>query len=99
MNRMTLSALALVSAAVLAGPALAADAPVGKTREQVKAELAEAIRLGDMPADNETGRKLNEVYPHLYPKKAAPVAKTRQQVKDELSRALRDGTMPVYEGA
>ena len=97
MKRSALSLIALVSATVLAGPALA-DVSTGKTREQVRAELAEAIRTGDMPADGESGRKLNEVYPHLYPKQPAVAGKTRQQVKDELSQAQRDGTMPVYVG-
>jgi hypothetical protein len=39
-----------------------------KTREQVKAELAEAQRTGDIIADGESGKKLNELYPSRYPK-------------------------------
>jgi hypothetical protein len=74
MNRTAFSALALTVAALVAGPALAQDAPVGKTREQVKAELAEALRTGHMPADGESGQLLNQVYPHLYPKAAPTVA-------------------------
>ena len=97
MKRSALSLIALVSATVLAGPALA-DVSTGKTREQVKAELAEAIRTGDIIGNAETGQKLNELYPHRYPAKPAVAGKTRQQVKDELSQAQRDGTMPVYVG-
>jgi hypothetical protein len=46
-------ALALVAGA---GIALAEG---GRTREQVKAELAEAQRTGDVIANGETGLKLN----------------------------------------
>lgn len=50
----------------------------GKTREQVRAELQEAQRTGDMvvahSAQDEffvtTGNKLNELFPHRYPAKA-----------------------------
>jgi hypothetical protein len=38
------------------------------TREQVKAELAEAIRTGDMPAGGESGLMLYEMYPERYAK-------------------------------
>jgi hypothetical protein len=40
----------------------------GKTRAQVRAELAEAQRTGDIVANNETGEKLNELYPQRYAK-------------------------------
>jgi len=43
------SILALTIAAFSAGSALANDAAAPKTREQVKAELAEAIRTGQLP--------------------------------------------------
>lgn len=32
------------------------------TREKVKAELAVAIRTGDIMVNNESGRKLNELH-------------------------------------
>jgi hypothetical protein len=54
-------ALALVAGA---GIALAEG---GRTREQVKAELAEAQRTGDVIANGETGLKLNELSPGRYP--------------------------------
>ena len=41
-------------------------AQAGKTREQVKEELAEAIHTGDLMAAGEDGRKLNEIYPGQY---------------------------------
>ncbi|MDZ4295045.1 MAG: DUF4148 domain-containing protein, partial [Hydrogenophaga sp.] len=39
----------------------------GKTRAEVKAELMEALRTGDVMANNETGEKLKDLYPGLYP--------------------------------
>ena len=37
-----------------------------KTREQVKSELAEAIRTGDILSGSDTLAKLNELYPDRY---------------------------------
>jgi hypothetical protein len=78
-------ALALVAGA---GIALAEG---GRTREQVKAELAEAQRNGDVVANGETGLKLNELNPGRYPAKPAVPGKTRAQVKGELAEAQRTG--------
>jgi hypothetical protein len=87
----------------LAGPLLAALAigalaqslpPVGKTREQVKAELAEAQRTGDI-VWGETGQKLNEIYPDRYPKKVTQPSETRAEVKAELAQAIKDGDLPM----
>ena len=36
------------------------------TRAEVKAELAEAIRTGDIVAEGDSGKKLNELYPNRY---------------------------------
>ncbi|HEY5582360.1 MAG TPA: DUF4148 domain-containing protein [Rhodoferax sp.] len=63
----------------------------GVTREQVKAELAEAVRTGDVMADGETGRKLNEVFPNGYPAKQVQSSVTREQVKAELAETVRTG--------
>jgi ribosomal protein L30E len=65
------------------------------TREQVKAELAQAIRSGDMPVGGESDLKLNQMYPSRYPAKAAVAGKTREQVKAELAEAIRLGEMPA----
>jgi hypothetical protein len=40
-----------------------------KTREQVRAELDEAKRTGNMPAPDDSGCMLKDLYPDLYPKK------------------------------
>jgi len=108
MNRQVVSAIALAVAALSAGQALAQDA-APKTREQVRAELAEAIRNGDMVADGETGRTFREMFPGQYPAantvakaparvevkaQVAPAqGKTRAEVKAELAEAIRNGDM------
>ena len=92
------SILALTIAAFSAGSALANDAAAPKTREQVKAELAEAIRTGDI-VHCESGHKLNELFPGQYPAKPAVQGKTREQVKAELAEAIRTGQLPVYSGS
>lgn len=91
MNRKYFSAIALAAATFAAGHALAADASAPKTREQVKAELAEAIRTGDIIVNGETGQKANEFAPGLYPVKTAAQGKAREQVKAELAEAIRTG--------
>lgn len=88
----TLSRLSLVSiaAAILASsPLVQADS---KTRSQVKSELAEAIRTGDIGLD-EQGRKNNELAPHRYPARPKAVGKTRDEVKAELAEAIRTGSI------
>jgi hypothetical protein len=91
MNRKYLSTLTLALAALAAGNALAADAAGPKTRDQVRAELAEAQRSGDIFGYGESGKKLNELYPSQYPAKPAVQGKTRAQVLAELVEAQRTG--------
>ena len=77
---------------LLAALGAAAHADGGMTRAQVKAELAEAMRTGNMLAGGELGLTLRELNPGRYP--AAPVVaegKTRAQVKTELADAIRSG--------
>ena len=78
--------LVLASGLIAGTPALA-----DVTREQVKAELAQAIRTGDMPANGEQSRKLNELYPSRYPAKQVQASLTPEQVKAELAQAIRTG--------
>jgi Domain of unknown function (DUF4148) len=63
------------------------------TREQVNAELAQAIRNGDMPVGGESDLKLNQFYPDRYPARPAAVGKTREQVRAELAEAIRTGNV------
>jgi hypothetical protein len=96
MNRTTVSILALSVAALSAGQALAAE-PAGKTRAQVQAELADAVRNGDILSDNEAyaGKKLNEVFPDNYAARAQAAGKTRAQAQAELAEAIRTGDVRV----
>lgn len=80
-----------VSLLLLAALGTSAQAQSGKTREQVRAELAEAIRTGNVLANGDTGLKLNELYPQRYPHSAAAVVATRAQVKADLAGAVRTG--------
>jgi hypothetical protein len=96
MNRKYLSTLTLALAALAAGNALAANTAGPTTREQVRAELAEAQRTGDIGAPGNSGKKLNELYPHQYPAKAAVQGHTREQVLAELAQAQRTGDMLAH---
>lgn len=87
-----LSVVAIALSTLIAGHAFAADPAVAKTREQVRAELIEAQRNGDLIADGETGLRFNQVSPHLYPQ-ATVVAKTRAEVKAELAAAQASGDL------
>lgn len=95
MNRSYLSAITVAVAALVAGQALAADTSESKTREEVKAELAEAIRSGNFVANGETGQKANELSPSRYPAKPAVQGKTREAVRAELAEAIRSGNYLV----
>jgi len=83
---------------LLAAIASVAHAEAPKTREQVKAELKEAIRTGDVLAGGDSGLKMNELYPQRYPHVAVET-KTRAEVRTELAAAMREGTIvPAGEG-
>jgi len=71
------------------GAAVHADGTM--TRAQVKAELAEAMRSGNMLAPGESGLTLRELNPQRYPAPVVAVSKTRAQVKTELADAIRTG--------
>ena len=89
-----LSVVAIALSTLVAGHALAADPSIAKTREQVRAELIEAQRTGDLIADGETGLRFNQLYPNLYPQATvAAVGKTRAEVKAELAEAQRTGDL------
>lgn len=66
----------------------------GKTREQVNAELAEAIRTGDIVIGGEASAKAHE----FNTVQTGQQGKTREQVKAELAEAIRTGDIVVGEG-
>ena len=91
MKTSQLTTIALLVATLGSGYAVAADtASQGVTRAQVLAELADAQRTGDI-MDYQSGKKLNELHPQLYPAKAAVQGATREQVQNELIEAKRTG--------
>ena len=91
MRTSKLATIAFLVAALGSGYAAAAGtAPQSVSRAQVLAELAEAQRTGDI-VDGKTDKKLNELYPNLYPAKVAAHGVTREQVLAELSEAQRTG--------
>ncbi len=101
------ASIALAVAALLTGHAQAAD-NIGKTRDQVRAELAEAQRTGDLVAGKDAAadefgsgayKKLNELNPAAYPAKAAIAGKTRAQVRAELADAQRTGDIVAGKDA
>ena len=77
----------IIASALIAGTSSFAEV----TREQVKAELAAAIRSGDIVANGEISLKLNELYPSRYPAKQVQASLAREQVKAELAEAIRTG--------
>ena len=86
LDELTMKLLTIASAALIAlAGSTQALAESGKSRAQVQAELAEAIRTGDIIAVGESSLKLNELYPHRYPAVAKLAGKTRDQVKAELA--------------
>ncbi len=90
-NRFFPSLIASAVLAVAAGQALAADDVQAKTRDQVKAELNEAIRTGNIVAGGESGQTLKDLFPGRYDATQTAQAKTRAEVKAELAEAIRTG--------
>ena len=69
-----------------------AHAQGGLTREQVKAQLTEAQRTGNIIAGGESGLTQRELNPYRY--SAAPaLTNTRAQVVRELAEATRNGDL------
>jgi len=89
MKRIPISAALLLLAA---SACHAADAQTLKTREQVKAEWAEAQHTGKRQADGESGLLLRDLHPGLYPQRAER-GTTRDEVKAEFAQARRDGEL------
>jgi hypothetical protein len=82
-NFITVLALAAIASTVSAQE---------KTRAQVNAEFAAAVRSGDVLTNGESGQTQRERRPDLYPSEPV-VAKTRVQVEAERAAAERNGEM------
>lgn len=69
----------------------------GKTREQARPELAEAVSSGSLLSAGESGLMLREIYPHRYPATQAGSGKTRAQLRVETAEAVRQGDVAAGE--
>jgi ribosomal protein L30E len=96
MTRTQVSAIAFAFSTLFVGQAMAADHG-SVTRDQVKTELAEAVRAGNMIV-GESGERLNEVFPHNYPIQTSSSV-SRAQVQAELAEAIRNGNVVLGESS
>jgi hypothetical protein len=88
-------AIALLVTALSTGSVMAQDTATQRTREEVRQELEEAKRMGEIPASDESGLLLREEFPERYPPKASSPSRTREEVRKELEEARRAGKMPT----
>ena len=95
MIRFRIACAALALSAI--GAAGAQTAPTGLSRDQVRAELAEAQRRGEIPVAGELGRTPREITPDRYPAASAPAGLTRAEVVAQLKEARRSGDVEVGE--
>lgn len=94
MKRTQISAVAIAFSTLFAGQAMAVDnAPI--TREQVKAEIVQAVNNG-YNVVTESGHFAKDVFSSNYP---APQVEslTRAQVRAELAEAIASGNVIVSE--
>jgi hypothetical protein len=63
-----------------------------RTRDEVRQELAEALRNGTIP-HGESGLPLRELFPNSYPKAPVAVTRTRAEVLAELEAARLSGDL------
>ena len=83
---------------LLAALGAAAHADGGMTRAQVKAELDEAMRTGNMLAAGESGMTLRELNPQRYhPAPVVALGKSRAEVQTELADAIRTGDIMAHD--
>lgn len=91
MNAHRILASFAFTAASLVGAVQAQAAEI--TREQVRAELAEARRNGELLAGGESGLRHRDISPTLYPVSAAKGMKSRAEVRADLDRARASGEL------
>lgn len=70
-----------------------ADGQVAKTRKEVRSELAEAQRAGDVIPAGESGLTLRQRHPLAYPAPTPAEGMTREQVQTQLGEAIRTGDL------
>jgi hypothetical protein len=80
---------------VLLAAAASAASAQGLSRAQVEAQLATAIRNGDMMAPGDLGLTERQLNPSRFPPQPVVAGKTRAQVQAELASAIRNGDMLV----
>lgn len=97
MKRIQSSAVILTVATLLVGPAIANAASTTLTRAQVQAELAEAVRTGNILVD-ENGSRKNEFFPHNYESSSRSTL-TRADVQAEIAAAQQAGNITNGENA
>jgi hypothetical protein len=83
--------IALLIAVASAGAC--AQTTMGKTRDEVRNELAAATREGTMLQTGEVGLPMREVHPGNYRKQPATAGRTRADVLTELDAARRNGDL------
>jgi len=88
--------LSLSIAAVAFVAALPARSQEEKSRAEVRAVTAEAIRTGNLPVGDE-GHTANQIAPRKYGARPVVDGETRAQVKADTARARRLGEIPVGE--
>lgn len=96
MNLRTILTIGVI-AAVNLSPAIAQQQ--GKTRAQVRAELAEALRTGQLLAPGESGLTQQQQRPDLFPSIAMFPGRSRQEVRNELAEARRTGDLIAGESS
>lgn len=97
MTRTQTSIITLAVAALFAGPAMAANTGT-LSREQVKTELAEAVRTGNV-VTGESSARLNEQFPQNYLDQQVASTVSRAQVQAELAEAVQTGKVVVGESS
>jgi hypothetical protein len=87
---------AIAFGALLAGPAMASDTSTTVTRDQVRAEWAEAVSTGNI-VTGESGERLNKMFPGHYPARQSTPGIAREQVQADMAEAVRTGNVAPNE--